>query len=217
MITAENDQALEARATDRLILFSDAVVAIAITLLALELPVPTGQNLSTFWRSVRENDDHYLAFLISFLAIAGSWGQHHRVFRTAERVDSRLRTVNLLWLMMIVLNPFATKLLTTVNHDSFATHALRWGFYALLQVLANVALLAMTHHLASPALRAPGDPAPSDTAKGARLYGATLGFGLSIPLFFATTYGWVLWIAGPLLAGHVRPRSRRKGPGAPDA
>jgi len=72
----ESEQALEARAADRLILFSDAVVAIAITLLALDLPVPDGRNVSEFWRSVREHDDHYLAFLVSFVVIAASWGKH---------------------------------------------------------------------------------------------------------------------------------------------
>jgi uncharacterized membrane protein len=209
MMTSDNEQALEARATDRLIFFSDAVVAIAITLLALELPVPAGRDVSDFWRSVREHDGHYLAFLISFFVIAASWGQHHRVFRAAERVDRRLRAINMLWLLMIVTNPFATKLLTTEGHDSLAAHALRYGFYALLQVLANIALLAMRSRLTS-LLRAPGAPPSPATAGSAELYGVIFGFGLSIPLFFATAYGWVLWILGPLLARHVRLPLRQR-------
>jgi uncharacterized membrane protein len=217
MSTAENEQALDARATDRLILFSDAVVAIAITLLALELPVPAGHDVSEFWASVREHDGHYLAFLISFSVIAASWGQHHRVFRAAERVDSRLRTINLFWLLMIVLNPFSTKLLTTAGHDSLATNALRYGFYALLQVLADVALLVMTRRLASYHLRGPGTAPASATVGSRPLYGVILGFGLSIPLFFVTTYGWVLWIAGPLLAGRVHLPSRQREHAPQDA
>lgn len=217
MITTENEQALEARATDRLILFSDAVVAIAITLLALELPVPGGRDVSEFWRSVREHDDHYLAFLISFFVIAASWGQHHRVFRAVERVDQRLRMINMFWLLMIVLNPFATKLLTTEGHDSLATQGLRFGFYALLQVLANVALLAMTRRMASPSLRTEGAPAPWATVGTEELYGVIIGFGLSIPVFFATSYGWVLWILGPSLAKRVHLPSRRGERGLQDA
>ena len=46
----------DVRAVDRLTFFSDAVVAIAITLLAIDLPVPTGANVPQFWSSVRRND-----------------------------------------------------------------------------------------------------------------------------------------------------------------
>ena len=58
-----------ARAADRLTLFSDAVVAIAITLLAIDLPVPEGPTVSVFLSSVRHNGDHYAAFLVSLGAV----------------------------------------------------------------------------------------------------------------------------------------------------
>ncbi|MBD0738199.1 hypothetical protein BGM09_33555 [Streptomyces sp. CBMA29] len=188
-------------------LFSDAVVAIAITLLALELPVPEGHDVSEFWHSVRANDGHYLAFLISFLVIAMAWGEHHRVFRTALRVDTRLRKINLVWLMMIILNPFATKMLIEEGHDTVATHALRWGFYALLQVLGNVALLTLTYYLRT--LNPAGTGAGVDGNEGS--YGVIIGFGLSIPVFFATTNAWVLWILGPLLTQRVYRRFWGRG------
>jgi uncharacterized membrane protein len=63
----------ESRAADRLDLFSDAVVAIAITLLAIELPLPEGSTVHLFWASVRHEAGHYAAFLISFFAIAAAW------------------------------------------------------------------------------------------------------------------------------------------------
>ncbi|GAA5023808.1 TMEM175 family protein [Kitasatospora paranensis] len=67
----------EERATDRMIFFSDAVVAIAITLLALELPVPEGRTVAEFGSAVGDDLDHYLAFLISFAVIGAAWGQHN--------------------------------------------------------------------------------------------------------------------------------------------
>jgi hypothetical protein len=111
----------ESRATDRLTLFSDAVVAIAITLLAIDLPVPEGGTVPLFWESVRHNGGHYAAFLISFFAIAAAWRDHHDIFKYVRRVDSRLRTLNTFWLLMIVLNPFATKLLTAPGHPDLQT------------------------------------------------------------------------------------------------
>jgi hypothetical protein len=92
----------ESRATDRLTLFSDAVVAIAITLLAIDLPVPEGGTVHLFWESVRHNSGHYAAFLISFFAIAAAWRDHHDIFKYVRRVDSRLRMLNTLWLLRAV-------------------------------------------------------------------------------------------------------------------
>ena len=96
----------DARAADRLTLFSDAGVAIAITLLAIELPIPEGGTAPEFWASVRHDAGHYAAFLISFFVIAAAWRDHHDIFRYVRRVDSRLLTLNFGWLLMIVLNPF---------------------------------------------------------------------------------------------------------------
>jgi uncharacterized membrane protein len=125
------------------------VVAIAITLLAIDLPVPEGGTVPVFWESVRHNGGHYAAFLISFFAIAAAWRDHHDIFKYVRRVDSRLRTLNTFWLLMIVLNPFATRLLTAPGHPDLDTHALRFGFYALLQVLESATVFVMLAHILS--------------------------------------------------------------------
>jgi len=61
----------DARAAERLTFFSDAVIAIAITLLAIELPLPEGHSVHAFWHSVKNDAGHYAAFLISFIAAPG--------------------------------------------------------------------------------------------------------------------------------------------------
>ena len=136
------------RATERLTIFSDAVVAIAMTLLAIDLPVPEGNTVSAFWTSFRHNDGHYAAFLISFAVIAGAWTDHHDLFRYVTGTDARTRTYNMGWLLTIVLVPFATRMLI-VSGQSLGTHALRFGFYALLQLLEAAALYAMLRHMVS--------------------------------------------------------------------
>jgi len=188
----------EARAVDRLTIFSDAVVAIAITLLAIDLPVPAGDTVSELLSSARHSSGHYAAFLISFFAIAGAWSQHHDVFRYAKRMDGRLRTINTVWLLMIVLTPFATKLLTARGNPTLDAHALRFGFYALLQALTSAAMLAMLRHML-PRDQLPGIPASVVTGTTWQTGGQLAGFALSIPVFFATTYAWALWIIVPLL------------------
>jgi len=208
----------ESRAVDRLTIFSDAVVAIAITLLALDLPVPEGDTVSTFWSSVRQNDGHYAAFLISFMVIAAAWGNHHDLFRYTTRFDTRLRTLNMAWLLVIVLMPFATRMLTASGHLALDVHALRFSFYALLQVLESAALLAMLRHIVLREL-APGAPRTAMSGMARQCWVLMAGFGLSIPLFFVTTGAWLLWILVPLLAGRLtrlRHRdSRRPGAGMP--
>jgi Endosomal/lysosomal potassium channel TMEM175 len=81
----DDEMEAESRATDRLTLFSDAVVAIAITLLAIDLPVPEGGTVPLFWESVRHNGGPYAAFLISFFAISAAWRDHQRL----DPVDRR--------------------------------------------------------------------------------------------------------------------------------
>jgi uncharacterized membrane protein len=192
-----------ARGIERFALFSDAVIAIAMTLLAIELPAPNGDTVTTLWASVRHEDGHYAAFLISFLVIAAAWGDHHDLFRCLERVDARLRTLNVGWLMMIVLNPFVTRLLTTRGHATLDTHALRFGFYALVQVVEAALMLAMVRHLRM--TRAAPETPPAVTTKIVHeSYWMILGFGLSIPLFFVTQYAWVLWLVLPLATRWLR-------------
>jgi len=206
----KDDLESDARAAERLTFFSDAVIAIAMTLLAIELPVPEGHTVHDFWKSVEHDAGHYAAFLISFVAIAAAWNSHHDIFRYVRRVDTRVRTLNTSWLLMIVLTPFATRLVTT---GGSATTALRFGFYALVQLLDSALLLTLLRHMI--ALRElAGVPREVLAAWTWRNYSPMLAFGLSIPVFFVTNYGWVLWFAIPMALARLHRASahRRRDP-----
>jgi uncharacterized membrane protein len=202
----KDDLESDSRAAERLTFFSDAVIAIAITLLAIELPLPAGITVSKFWLSVRHDDGHYASFLISFVAIAAAWNSHHDMFRYVRRVDTRVRTLNTTWLLMIVLTPFATRLLTA---GVAQTLALRFGFYALIQLLDSTLLLAMLRHMIS---RGEMTSVPREVlaAWTWRNYTPMLAFGLSIPVFFVTRYGWVLWFAVPMVLGRLHRASAHR-------
>jgi hypothetical protein len=113
-----------------------------------------------------------------------------------------LRTLNMAWLLTIVLNPFATKLLTSQGHQPLGVHALRFGFYALVQALSSGTLLALSQHMVTHA-QVPSMPASLVTSTNWESVGLLVGFGLSMPVFFATAYGWVLWFVGPLVVRQV--------------
>jgi uncharacterized membrane protein len=209
-LTPDREHEYETRATDRVTLFSDAVVAIAITLLAIDLPVPDGGTVAELWSQVRDNDGHYAAFLISFGAIAAAWSSHHDLFRYVKRTDARLRSLNLVWLLTIVITPFATRLLTASGHPTLDTHALRFGFYALIQTLESLALFAMLKHIDSRG-EAPDAPRAVVNAMGWQTWIPMVAFGLSIPFFFVISYAWVFWFAVPLVVGRLR-QLRHRGP-----
>jgi uncharacterized membrane protein len=97
------------RATDRVEYFSDAVLAIAATLLATELPKPeteTGllQALVKQWPA-------YAAFAASFLFICIAWANHHNMFIYIRQTDQYLLILNVLFLMFVTLQSFTTGLL----------------------------------------------------------------------------------------------------------
>jgi uncharacterized membrane protein len=103
------------RDPDRLVLFTDAVVAIAITLLILPL-VDVGteavaENLGT--RAViSDHKTQIVSFLLSFVVIARLWLTHHRIFEHVKAYNSRLMELNMFWLLTIVILPFPTVMIS---------------------------------------------------------------------------------------------------------
>jgi uncharacterized membrane protein len=100
----------QTREVARIAAFSDGVFAIAITLLALQLEIPSSRGVNV-WREVYELRWSFLAFAISFAVIGAYWVAHHRLYAVIERYDRRLVWLNLLSLFFIVLMPFTTSLI----------------------------------------------------------------------------------------------------------
>ncbi|MEQ7873832.1 TMEM175 family protein [Sphingomonas sp. ASV193] len=87
---------------DRLNALTDGVVAIAITIVVLELPVPRDAG----WAGVREVLPILSAYLLSFINIGIFWNNHHHVMMTAEHIDGRVMWPNLAMLFFLSLVPF---------------------------------------------------------------------------------------------------------------
>jgi len=98
----------------RLEAFSDGVFAIAITLLILEIKVPTADKMHTLgglWPALAHRWPSALGYVISFATIGVMWANHHSLFEVIRKVDRTVMLANILLLMAISFLPFPTAVL----------------------------------------------------------------------------------------------------------
>jgi uncharacterized membrane protein len=99
---------------ERLVYFSDAVFAIAITLLVLEIRVPALPLHSpdvAYWNALLGLLPKFFAFVLSFLVIGRLWMAHHQLFTRATGFHGKLLWPNTVLLLLIAFMPFATAFL----------------------------------------------------------------------------------------------------------
>ena len=110
MKTQHMRQTIDDRGTGRTEAFSDGVIAVAITLLILDIHVP---NVNTdLLQALLSQWPNYLGYVTSFLVIIIFWANHHNMFRHIQQVDYALLIINAFFLMCIAFIPFVTSLLT---------------------------------------------------------------------------------------------------------
>jgi uncharacterized membrane protein len=111
---------------ERIVFFSDAVMAIAITLLVIDLKLPdipatvAAAELPT---RLTELTPRIMSFVISFAVVGIYWSSHHRYFSYIKRYDGRLIILNLVFLLFIVLMPFVASLLGQYSYLPIAVIA----------------------------------------------------------------------------------------------
>src|ERR1700754_1903439 len=101
---------------ERIAFFSDAVFAIAITLLILEIHIePYGPEV-TAWEAFVEFlrlIPQFIGVIVSFFLISMHWRRHHQLFGELTNYDSRLISLNFLILLSIIFLPFSTGFIAT--------------------------------------------------------------------------------------------------------
>ncbi len=115
---SEEKQALleitDERGASRLEAFSDGVIAVAITLLVLEVHVPDiGVLKMPLLDALGQQWASYLGYVTSFLVIGIFWANHHLLFKYIKRTDHFFLLINTLFLMCIAFVPFGTSLIET--------------------------------------------------------------------------------------------------------
>lgn len=99
---------------DRVLLFSDAIFAFAITLLAIDIRVPqlpSDQVASQLNEQISALLPKFISFFLSFFIVGNYWISFHRTFHVIKRLNRGLITLSLLFLMFIVLLPFPNDLI----------------------------------------------------------------------------------------------------------
>ena len=195
---------------ERVVFFSDAVFAIAMTLLAIDLRVPelpAGQTDASFLQALSRLAPSVFAFCISFVVIAGFWIGHYRTFRYVVDVDGRLVAINLAFLFSIAILPFPTSIIAREGDLPSAT-IIYAGFGFVTGALSTLLWLypAGVGHLVSPAVTP--EIARYVTRRAAVI---PVVFAVSIPAaLISPPLAWLLWFLGAPIQAIV---FRRHPPG----
>jgi uncharacterized membrane protein len=168
--------------TTRLEAYSDAVLAIIITIMVLELHVPTGHDLSSLLNTAGNS---LLTYLLSFVYVGIYWNNHHHMFQLVKGVSGGVLWANLGLLFFLSLFPFAT---AWMDETHFAhTPVVTYGALLLLAAIAYYLLQTVV-------IRQQGPESPLRKAVGSDFKGKIS------PVFY---------IAGMLSASLIDPHGNR--------
>ncbi len=126
------------RGLERLVFFSDAVIAIAITLLAIEIHLPEVHSGTEIPAALFSLWPQYLGYVISFLVVGSFWYGHHRMFRLVVRYDDVVLWLNLVFLLCIAFIPFASSVLGEYSGEPSAVF-----FYSIVMIATGAAEMVL--------------------------------------------------------------------------
>ncbi|WP_395242609.1 TMEM175 family protein [Agromyces sp. MMS24-K17] len=202
------------RGLDRLVNFSDAAVAIAITLLILPL-VDLASDIGadeTFADFFVEHLGSFIGFIVTFFVIGRFWMVHHRVFELVAGYSSGLIWMNLLWLASIVFLPFAANAISELPTQSGSFYALYIGTMFVLSLSMIGIELVLVH---DPSLLRDEARGAVDLGRGVAMAFTLLVAGVLAFLVPQVGLFWLflLFLGGPVYAVLVRlfPALRAQG------
>jgi fumarate reductase subunit D len=177
---------------DRVLAFSDAVFAIAITLLTLNLEVPPGLHGADLTRALHQVLPAVGAYLLSVVILGQLWLAHHRIFGVIARVDHTVLLRNLVFLGLIAIMPFPVRLLSDYTRRPLAVAIYAAAFIAAMQ-LQRLLWLDVTRPERRDLL---WEPVPDEVRDGFGrvLLGMLVVFGAAVPVgMFAPGYAALVW------------------------
>lgn len=178
--------------TTRLEAFTDGVVAIIITIMVLELPVPEAPGMS----ALRPSAELFAAYAVAFIKVGMYWMNHHHMLQVARKVDGRALLANLGLLFWLSLVPFVVRWVgeAGVTRDTVAAFGFLMLMCALSYALLKRALIAADGP-DSPVVQATGsDPKGriSILAYAIAIGAAFLWTPLAIAIYLAIAAMWLI-------------------------
>ena len=116
---------------DRLIALTDAVLAIIMTILILELEKPTTPSLQAFW----DLQQNFFAYFLSFFWLGSLWMALNTLWEKVEKISQRVILCNLYLLFFVSFMPYATGIVS--NHFMNHTAQLFYGLIVIMSTVAN--------------------------------------------------------------------------------
>jgi uncharacterized membrane protein len=126
------------RLLERMLFFSDAVFAITLTLLVLDLRLPAGVTDARLFRGVLEMGPKLIAFAITFALVAVFWIAHLSITRRLKAFDWPVAWVNMLFLFAVTFTPFVSTLL-----GEYSVFGNAWRLYCLALVAIGSAQVVL--------------------------------------------------------------------------
>ena len=144
---------VQRRSFDRLINFTDAVVAIAITLQLLPLVDIKSTGEDSIWQLIGENSSQIFAFWLSFLILSLLWLKHNQVFNSMRTFDGTIFWLNSLWMALIVFLPWPTALYGSLNDGQMnASKGVGLLYWWTLALISGIGWLIAIHAWEKPEL-----------------------------------------------------------------
>lgn len=194
---------------ERLIFFSDAVIAIAITLLIIEVHpphLPHGASWQDYTNALLALTPNFFGFFVSFFVIGAFWSGHHRAFGLAAHYSDRLVAPNLQMLCAIVFMPFATAFMSA-NLGTLVPSLL----YAATLIVTGLLSMRLTRLTTSPGIvrddAQPMDIAIARARGGGVALGAVVAAGIA---FVEPALSQIGLLSIPLWQWLLRRRVRRR-------
>ena len=170
----------------RLEAFSDAMIAILMTIMILELKVPKGET----WETLFPLFPAFLAYVLSFIYLGIYWNNHHHMFQATDKIDGKVLWANMHLLFWLSLIPFTTGWMGT-NHFASVPMA-AYGITLLGAGLAYSILQRTIINHGRDEDNAMLAKAIHNNGKG---HLSILGYATAIPLAFVSP-----WISGAIYA-----------------
>ena len=196
-------------ALERLIFFSDAVFAIAITLLIIEVNPPHLPHDTPALDHLQKMVDlipNFFGFFLSFFVIGAFWAGHHRAFALAGHYSEKLLGPNLMMLCAIVFMPFSTGFMGSNIGMTVPT-----VFYNLTLIVTGLLNIRLVRISTSPPVIS--EEVPAETIAYVRSRGFAVVLGASCALLFAlydARWSQVALISIPFWQRLLRARTTRQ-------